>query len=203
MSHPHSCPFSENFYHTWSCAPYFILLSSLLLWPIKDNVLPVCMHPKSLQSCLTLHCLCTVARQAPLSMGILQARILERVAMPSSRGSSRPSDRTRISHICTGRQLLYHQSHLGSSLLLAGLLTSVPSSCRALLSIPAWSAPSLHSGLCSVSPPYHRSPWPTKSTLWRLDFYIQKLDGILEKEYSPGDFLHIFLAKRLIAKNNS
>ena len=30
----------------------------------------------------------TVARQAPLSMGILQARILEWVTMPSSRGSS-------------------------------------------------------------------------------------------------------------------
>ena len=33
-----------------------------------------------------------VARQAPLSMGILQARILEWVAMPSSRGSSPPRD---------------------------------------------------------------------------------------------------------------
>ena len=32
----------------------------------------------------------TVACMAPLSMGILQARILEWVAMPSSRGSSRP-----------------------------------------------------------------------------------------------------------------
>ena len=32
----------------------------------------------------------TVARQAPLSMAILQARILEWVAMPSSRGSSQP-----------------------------------------------------------------------------------------------------------------
>ena len=31
-----------------------------------------------------------VARQAPLSMGILQARILEWIAMPSSRGSSQP-----------------------------------------------------------------------------------------------------------------
>ena len=30
----------------------------------------------------------TIARQAPLSMGILQARILEWVAMPSSNGSS-------------------------------------------------------------------------------------------------------------------
>ena len=34
----------------------------------------------------------TVACQAPLSMGILQARILVQVAMSSSRGSSRPRD---------------------------------------------------------------------------------------------------------------
>ena len=41
----------------------------------------------------------TVARQAPLSMGILQARILEWVVMPSSRGSSQPRDQTQVSHI--------------------------------------------------------------------------------------------------------
>ena len=34
----------------------------------------------------------TVALQAPLSMGILQAGIMEWVAMPSSRGSSQPRD---------------------------------------------------------------------------------------------------------------
>ena len=34
----------------------------------------------------------TVAHQAPLSMGILQARILEWVAMPSSRGFSQARD---------------------------------------------------------------------------------------------------------------
>ena len=51
----------------------------------------------------------TVARQAPLSMGILQARILEWVAMPSSRGSSPPRDGTRISYVsCIGRWVLYH-----------------------------------------------------------------------------------------------
>ena len=39
--------------------------------------------------------------------GILQARILEWVAMPSSRGSSRPRDRTRGSYIsCIGQQVL-------------------------------------------------------------------------------------------------
>ena len=43
---------------------------------------------KSLQLCLTPCNLWTVAQQALLSSGILQARILEWVAMPSSRGSS-------------------------------------------------------------------------------------------------------------------
>ena len=40
----------------------------------------------------------TVAHQASLSMGILQARILEWVAMPSSRGSSQLRDQTQVSH---------------------------------------------------------------------------------------------------------
>ena len=47
--------------------------------------------------------------------GILQARILEWVAIPSSRGSSRCRDQTRISYVsCIGRQVLYHQLQLGS-----------------------------------------------------------------------------------------
>ena len=40
----------------------------------------------------------TVAHQAPLH-GILQARILERVAIPFSRGSSWPRDQTQVSYI--------------------------------------------------------------------------------------------------------
>ena len=48
-------------------------------------------------SCVRLFVtLWTVAFQAPLSMGILQARTLEWVAMPSSRGSSPPRDQTHI-----------------------------------------------------------------------------------------------------------
>ena len=39
----------------------------------------------------------TVTHQAPLSMGFLQARILEWVAIPFSRGSSQPRDQTRVS----------------------------------------------------------------------------------------------------------
>ena len=41
----------------------------------------------------------TVARQAPLSMGILQARIPEQGAMSSFRGSSQPRDRTHVSRV--------------------------------------------------------------------------------------------------------
>ena len=48
------------------------------------------------QSCLPPW---TVAHQAPLSLGILQARILDWVAMPSSRGSSPPRDWTQVSRI--------------------------------------------------------------------------------------------------------
>ena len=47
--------------------------------------------------------------------GILQARILEWVAMPSSRGFSQPMDWAHVSYVCCiGRQLLYHGCHPGS-----------------------------------------------------------------------------------------
>ena len=48
--------------------------------------------------------------------GILQARTLEWVAMPSSRGSSPLRDQTHVSFIsCIGRWVLYPQFHLGST----------------------------------------------------------------------------------------
>ena len=54
----------------------------------------------------------TAAHPASLSMGILQVRILAWVAMPSSRGSSQPRDRTHISCIPGG--FLFYQSPWGS-----------------------------------------------------------------------------------------
>ena len=73
------------------------------------------MSTKSLQPCLSL---CNPKDCSPPGSsvhGILQAKILEWVAIPSSRGSSWPRDRTHFSYIsCTGRQILYHQHHLGS-----------------------------------------------------------------------------------------
>ena len=59
--------------------------------------LPACICAESL-SCVRLFAtLWTIACQVPLSMGILQARILEWVTMPSSRGSSQPRDQTHVS----------------------------------------------------------------------------------------------------------
>ena len=47
--------------------------------------------------------------------GIIQPRISEQVAMPSSRGSPQLRDRTHVSFVSfIGRQVLYHQCHLGS-----------------------------------------------------------------------------------------
>ena len=51
----------------------------------------------------------TVAHQAPLPMGILQARILEWVAVPLSGGSSQARDQTLTSYVsCVGGWVLYH-----------------------------------------------------------------------------------------------
>ena len=79
----------------------------------------VCMCAKLLQSYLTLHDPVDYSPPGSSVHGILQARILEWIAIPSSRGSSQPSDQTHISHISsTGRWVLYHQHHLGSPVLL-------------------------------------------------------------------------------------
>ena len=57
-------------------------------------------------SCFSRIQLCaTLACQAPLSMGFSRSRILQWVAMPSSRESSWPRDQTHISGM--GRKILY------------------------------------------------------------------------------------------------
>ena len=55
----------------------------------------------------------TLAHQVPLSMGTLQARMLEWVVMPFSRGSSPVRDQTRVSYIsCSGRRVLTNSATL-------------------------------------------------------------------------------------------
>ena len=72
---------------------------------MSDILLPA----KSLQSCLTLCNPRDCSLPGSSVHGNLQARLLEGVAMPSSRGYSRPKDWTYIFYIsCIGRWVLYH-----------------------------------------------------------------------------------------------
>ena len=77
------------------------------------NFCLVCICAKSLQSCPTL---CDPMGISPPGYvhGILQARILEWVAMLSSRGSSWPKDQNRVSCGSYHRWILYCLSHQGS-----------------------------------------------------------------------------------------
>ena len=93
--HPHLCsqhpshsglfPFPENYHeHFHSCH-----------WHVLS-----CMHAKSLFATPW-----TVALQAPLSVGFSRLEYWRWVAIPSSRGSSQPRDRTCVSYVsCIGRQ---------------------------------------------------------------------------------------------------
>ena len=71
-----------------------------LLWEIPAGyhfVLRVCVHATSLQSCLNF---CNPMDHSPARSsvhGVLQARILEWAVLPSSRGSSPPSNKIHIS----------------------------------------------------------------------------------------------------------
>ena len=55
-----------------------------------------CVHPKSLQSRPALGNCITCSPPGSSVLGILQARILEWVAISFSRGSSQPRDQTRV-----------------------------------------------------------------------------------------------------------
>ena len=72
------------------------LTSTRPLAPV-DLIINMCVHAKSPQSCPTL---CDPMNYSPPGScvhGILQTRILEWVAMPSSRGSSRPRYQSSVS----------------------------------------------------------------------------------------------------------
>ena len=76
------------------------LLSALFVQPSAH------MNAKSPQPCPALCDPMDCSPPGSSVHGILQVRTLEWVAMLSSRGSSQPRDRTRVS--CIGGQILYH-----------------------------------------------------------------------------------------------
>ena len=88
----------------WECKMVLPLWKTAWQFLARLNILLPCAHV--CQSRFSHAWLCatpwTAACQAPLSMGILQARTLEWVAILSSRGSSQPKDRTQVSLIAGG-----------------------------------------------------------------------------------------------------
>ena len=73
------------------------------------------MCAKLLQSCQTLGDPMDCSPPGSSVHGILQAKILKWVGMPSSKGSSWPRDPTQVSYVsCTGRWVLYHWHLMGS-----------------------------------------------------------------------------------------
>ena len=92
----------------------FIQPVSRELW-LGSLALPVCLSAKSFQLCLIL---CNPMDYSPPVSSVhrlLQAKILEWIAIPLSRGSSRSKNWTHVSSVsCFGMQILCHQHHLGS-----------------------------------------------------------------------------------------
>ena len=93
---------------------FFSIISHFLRWnkALKtgfDSTIQLCVCAVCGQSCPTL---CDPVDYSPPGFsvyGIVQASILEWVAISFSRGSSQPRDQTLVICIsCTGREILYH-----------------------------------------------------------------------------------------------
>ena len=120
----------------------------------------------------------TVAHQAPLFMGILQAKILECVALPSSRGSSQPRDRTQVSHIAGGFSAIWatrevtRQFHFGAYTLEKVTIlkdTCAPMFTAALLTIAGtWKQPRCPSTEEWIQKVWHiqTQPWKGRRMNW-------------------------------------
>ena len=108
-SSPHICTWLEDVFTLWeSHAP----LSPIKRLPTLSSSPRNALSAHSLHSCLTLCDLMNCSPPDSLVHGILQARILQWGAIPSSRGASWPRNWTSISCIC--RWILYPLSHLGN-----------------------------------------------------------------------------------------
>ena len=89
--------FSVTDYVSWVPALCPRCLSYLFLLKPQHNPLSVCV--KVIPSCPTLCNPMDCSPSGSFVHRIFQARILEWVAIPFSRGSSRPRNRTQVSHI--------------------------------------------------------------------------------------------------------
>ena len=99
-----------------------------LKW-LKLKRLTVCVGLVT-QSCLNLCYIMSCSLSGSSVLGIFQARLLEWVAMSSSRGSSQPRDETCVLCFlhcvsCIGRWILYHHCHLGNPIICTVFLNKI------------------------------------------------------------------------------
>ena len=81
----------------------------------KDLLTNFCLFLFFLPAFLIFLYVANFSLPGPSVHGILQARILEWVAIPFSRGSSQPRDWVRLNlSLLQCRRILYHPSHQGS-----------------------------------------------------------------------------------------
>ena len=109
-NHAESSEGSQGISGTPSINPHLFLQHHPKCMPVTMSVgklqnsesvnVSTCLHAKSLQSCLTLCNPLDSSSPGSSVHGILQARILEWVAVPFWRGSSQLRDRTHISGVC-------------------------------------------------------------------------------------------------------
>ena len=104
-------------YDNFSCFTSFLTFVVVGLF----NFVFLCFYPiPCIYICLLgrfscVQCFATLCPPGSSVCGILKSRILEWVAMPSSRASSLPRDPTCISYISyIGGRILYHCGHLES-----------------------------------------------------------------------------------------
>ena len=101
--------FNNYIWYIYIIYNYFRSMTMSLVQAIFISLVHACMHAKSLSLCPTL---CDPMDCSPPNFsvhGILQAGMLEWIAMPSSRGSSQSKDQTYVSYVsCIGRWALYH-----------------------------------------------------------------------------------------------
>ena len=115
------CVYTHAHTHTHTHTHIYILILTLMrLLSSECKIfnyiwICICMYAKLLQLCPTLCNPLDYSQPVSYVHWISQAKILEWVAMPSSRGSSWLRDQTLISYVsCIGRGILYHQLHVGS-----------------------------------------------------------------------------------------
>ena len=135
-----------------------------------------CRQCESHLSCIQVFVIpWTVAHQAALSTGFLQARIQEWVAMPSSRGSSQPRDRAHISRgSCIAGGFFYRRapgrsifSSVSGPSVQAPPMTLPPGRCSR--GFPSW--PASFRGLCLPSQGRRVKPLGIRAqdTIWSAE----------------------------------